>query len=124
MKKAITVILTVMLVMSLNLITPARVSAKNSTTKHYGYYPQKNSTTKKSTYKSNTKKGNSYSNKSKSSTKKTSSSYKNSSHKKSSKKYCTEWPDCDDYWDEDEFLDDWDGNIPDGSDAEDYWDNW
>ena len=35
-----------------------------------------------------------------------------------------EWPDCDDYEEFDEFMDDWEGNMPDGSDAEDYWDNW
>ena len=35
-----------------------------------------------------------------------------------------EWPDCDDYEDFEEFMDDWDGHMPDGSDAEDYWDNW
>ena len=33
-------------------------------------------------------------------------------------------PDCDDYEDWDEFMDDWDGNMPDGSDASDYWDDW
>ncbi len=33
-------------------------------------------------------------------------------------------PDCDDYDDWREFIDDWDGNMPDGSDASDYWDNW
>ena len=29
-----------------------------------------------------------------------------------------------DYDDLDDFLDDWDGCMPDGSDAEDYWGNW
>ena len=33
-------------------------------------------------------------------------------------------PDCDDYDDLEDFLDDWEGCMPDGSDAEDYWDNW
>lgn len=33
-------------------------------------------------------------------------------------------PDCDDYEDYDDFMDDWDGCMPDGSDAEDYWENW
>lgn len=33
-------------------------------------------------------------------------------------------PDCDDYDDYDDFMDDWDGCMPDGSDAEDYWENW
>ena len=26
--------------------------------------------------------------------------------------------------DYDDFMDDWEGNMPDGSDAEDYWENW
>ncbi len=38
--------------------------------------------------------------------------------------YKDEMPDCDDYDNWGEFMDDWDGNIPDGSDASDYWDNW
>lgn len=50
------------------------------------------------------------------------SSYHNNYGKKSSSKY--KMPDCDDYEDFDEFMDDWDGNMPDGSDAEDYWENW
>ena len=66
----------------------------------------------------------------KTTTKSTSSSksYKSSSKKKSysssskSKRY--EMPDCDDYEDYDDFMDDWDGCMPDGSDAEDYWENW
>ena len=33
-------------------------------------------------------------------------------------------PDCDDYDSYEEFMDDWDGFMPDGSDAEDYWENW
>lgn len=33
-------------------------------------------------------------------------------------------PDCDDYDSYEEFMDDWDGCMPDGSDAEDYWGNW
>ena len=33
-------------------------------------------------------------------------------------------PDCDDYDDYDDFMDDWDGFMPDGSDAEDYWEDW
>lgn len=36
----------------------------------------------------------------------------------------TEWPDCDDYDSLEDFLDDWDGEMPNGMDAEDYWDNW
>ena len=55
-----------------------------------------------------------------------SSSKKSSSYKKSSssKKKSYSMPDCDDYEDFDDFMDDWDGCMPDGSDAEDYWDNW
>ena len=46
-----------------------------------------------------------------------------SSHKNSnSSNY--EKPDCDDYEDYDDFMDDWDGCMPDGSDAEDYWESW
>ena len=52
--------------------------------------------------------------------KKTTYSSKNSS---SSKKTYT-MPDCDDYDSYDDFMDDWDGCMPDGSDAEDYWENW
>ncbi len=33
-------------------------------------------------------------------------------------------PDCDDYEDWSEFMDDWDGFMPDESDASDYWDDW
>ena len=33
-------------------------------------------------------------------------------------------PDPDDYEDYDDFMDDWDGYMPDGSDAEDYWEDW
>ena len=33
-------------------------------------------------------------------------------------------PDCDDYESYEEFMDDWDGDMPDGSDAEDYWEEW
>ena len=35
-----------------------------------------------------------------------------------------EMPDCDDYEDYEDFMDNWDGYMPDGSDAEDYWENW
>ena len=55
------------------------------------------------------------------------SSGKKSSGKKSSHKsysYEQDMPDCDDYESWGEFMDDWDGNMPDGSDASDYWDNW
>lgn len=36
----------------------------------------------------------------------------------------TEMPDCDDYENYEDFMDDWDGYMPDGSDAEDYWEDW
>lgn len=48
-------------------------------------------------------------------------SYSNTTNKKDSS---SSMPDCDDYEDIDEFLDDWEGNMPDGSDAEDYWFDW
>lgn len=60
-----------------------------------------------------------------SSTKKYSSTYGTTKKKTSSsskKKY--DMPDCDDYDSYDDFMDDWDGCMPDGSDAEDYWENW
>lgn len=55
---------------------------------------------------------------------KTTTSNKTTTKKKTSsgKKY--EMPDCDDYDSYDDFMDDWDGCMPDGSDAEDYWENW
>lgn len=109
MKKTAFAILTVMMALILCFSSPVEVSAKKSNSKYSSSY--KKSATKKS-YKKNTKKSTG------------SSNYKKSSGKKSSKKSCQEWPDCDDYWDEDEFLDDWDGNMPDDSDAMDYWDNW
>lgn len=57
--------------------------------------------------------------------KKSSGSAKNSKKKLTKKSYYTEdMPDCDDYDNWGEFMDDWDGNMPDGSDASDYWDNW
>ena len=51
---------------------------------------------------------------------------KSSGRKSSHKTYSYEqyMPDCDDYESWEEFMDDWDGNMPDGSDASDYWDNW
>ena len=55
---------------------------------------------------------------------------KGSGYSGSSKKIITknsnaiDMPDCDDYGSWGEFMDDWDGNMPDGSDASDYWDNW
>ncbi len=38
--------------------------------------------------------------------------------------YADDMPDCDDYDSWGDFMDDWDGKMPDGSDASDYWDNW
>ena len=51
-----------------------------------------------------------------------SSSYSSKKKSSSTKKYSM--PDCDDYESYDDFMDDWDGNMPDGSDAEDYWEDW
>ena len=51
-----------------------------------------------------------------------SSGKKTSSNSSSSNQY--DMPDCDDYESYEEFMDDWDGDMPDGSDAEDYWENW
>ena len=45
-------------------------------------------------------------------------------YKSKSKSEEVEWPDCDDYEDFDHFMDDWEGEMPDGSNAEDYWDDW
>ena len=59
----------------------------------------------------------------KSSSKNNKKSTYSSSKTKSKKKYY-DMPDCDDYEDYDDFMDDWDGCMPDDSDAEDYWDNW
>jgi len=70
----------------------------------------------------------SYSSGSSSKSSTSSSSSKNTTSNYSSKSYSTnkkvEMPDCDDYEDFEDFMDDWDGYMPDGSDAEDYWDNW
>jgi len=54
---------------------------------------------------------------------KTTSSRKKS-YNSSSKSSKYEMPDCDDYEGYDDFMDDWDGCMPDGSDAEDYWEDW
>ena len=130
MKKIMILVLSVLVALSLCIGAPAKVNAGTSNSqKHYGVYPKKKNNTKKSYSNNNStrnSKNSSYSNK-KSTTKKSTgkSSSKYSSGKKSSKKSSkVEWPDCDDYEDEDDFLDDWDGNMPDGSDAMDYWDNW
>ena len=57
-----------------------------------------------------------------------SSNNKSTSSSYNSKSYTTkkkvEMPACDHYEDYDDFMDDWDGCMPDGSDAEDYWENW
>ncbi len=114
MKKIAIILLTMFLTITLGFSTPVEAGTKKSNTKYSSTYKKNSATKKKNNY---TKKNNK-----KSSGK---SSYKKKSYnKKSSKKSYEEWPDCDDYWDEDEFLDDWDGNMPDGSDAMDYWDNW
>ncbi len=112
MKKIALVLLTLIMALTLGFSTPVEAGTKKSNTKYSSSY-KKNTSKKKNYTKKNTKKS-------------SGSSYKKSTSKKSSKKSskCVEWPDCDDYWDEDEFLDDWDGNMPDGSDAMDYWDNW
>lgn len=75
------------------------------------------SSSSKSSYKSNSSSG-------KSSYKSSSSSSKSSYKSSSSSKSKREMPDCDDYESYDDFMDDWDGCMPDGSDAGDYWDNW
>jgi len=49
---------------------------------------------------------------------------KKQKHSSSSSSKKQQDPDCDDYADFDEFMDDWDGRMPDGSDAEDYWEDW
>ena len=105
MKKVVLVFLTILTAYTL-FCSPVEAGTKKSNTKSYKTYS-------KSAQKKKTKKSSK------------SSGYKKSAVKKHSfKKSCVEWPDCDDYETEDDFLDDWDGNIPDGSDAEDYWDNW
>jgi len=49
---------------------------------------------------------------------------KKMTYKTKSKSTEVEWPDCDDYEDYGHFMDDWEGEMPDGSNAEDYWDDW
>ena len=105
MKKTVLILLAMMMAVILCFTTPVEAGTKKSNTKYSSTY--KKSTSKKNTKKNYTKKDS-----------------KKSSGKKSSKKCYKEWPDCDDYEDEDDFLDDWDGNMPDDSDAMDYWDNW
>ena len=114
MKKIAIIFLALLLTLTLCFSTPVEAGTKKSNTKYSNTY--KTNSIKKNSKNSYTKKGST-----KSSGK---SDYKKPYTKKSSKKASKEWPDCDDYWDEDEFLDDWDGNMPDGSDAMDYWDNW
>ncbi len=73
------------------------------------YTPEKKSTPKKSTTE-----------------KSTTEKKQTTPHKElTPKSYDTDdMPDPDDYEDWGEFMDDWDGNMPDGSDASDYWDDW
>jgi len=52
------------------------------------------------------------------------SSKKTTTYKSKSKSKEVEWPDCDDYEDFDHYMDDWEGDMQDGSNAEDYWDDW
>jgi len=59
-----------------------------------------------------------------SSNSKKSGSSSSSSKKSSNKNNSYDMPDCDDYEDFDDFMDNWDGCMPDGSDAEDYWEDW
>lgn len=78
-----------------------------------------------SSCKAKEKAASSSANKAKSSYSETTKKYNNSTKKTSSsskKKY--HMPDCDDYEDYEEFMDEWDGYMPDGSDAEDYWEDW
>lgn len=86
---------------------------------NYCYIHKSHSNVKKDS-RWETKKNNSGKN-----TKKNSGSSKSNKSKTTKKSYYTEdMPDCDDYGSWGEFMDDWDGNMPDGSDASDYWDNW
>ncbi len=113
MKKTALILLTMIMAIILCFSSSVEAATKKTNTNYSSTY-KKNSTkkNKKNNYTKNSKKSSSK------------SSYQKSNSKKSSRKSCAEWPDCDDYWDEDEFLDDWDGNMPDDSDAMDYWDNW
>ncbi len=87
---------------------------KCATGSSYCYIHKPNSTTKKSSKTIKSSKNN-----------KKRSGYSESPKKKTTEKsYATDMPDCDDYGSWGEFMDDWDGNMPDGSDASDYWDNW
>ena len=83
----------------------------------YCYIHKSSSNTKKNSKSATTKK---------SSTSKKSTGSSKSSRKRLTKKsyYTDDMPDCDDYDNWGDFMDDWDGNMPDGSDASDYWDNW
>lgn len=90
---------------------------KCATGSSYCYIHKPSSTTMKKG--SNTKKKNNSTYK-----KKNSGNSKSSKNTTTKKSYTTDMPDCDDYGSWGEFMDDWDGNMPDGSDASDYWDNW
>lgn len=63
----------------------------------------------------------SYSSSSSNTTKKSTTTYKKPT---TSTKPKYTMPDCDDYDSYEDFMDEWDGCMPDGSDAEDYWENW
>lgn len=90
----------------------ARTYERNNSGNSYSVSASKtNSSSSSSSYKS-------------SSSSSSSSGYKSNSSSKSSYSSKTSMPDCDDYEDYDDFMDDWDGYMPDGSDAEDYWENW
>lgn len=85
---------------------------KSSVTSGNGSAKKQSSSSKKTTSAKNSnssKKGNNSNN-------------KKTSNKGTNKKIIM--PDCDDYVDYDDFMDEWDGCMPDGSDAEDYWENW
>lgn len=83
-----------------------------------------NNTSKSKTSYSSSKSSSTKSSSSSSSSSKSSKKTSSTSTKKTSSKKSYTMPDCDDYEDYDEFMDDWDGYMPDGSDAEDYWENW
>ena len=87
----------------------------NTSSSSYRY----NSSTRRNSYSSS-----SSSTRTSSSSTSSSSSSRNTQANRNTSASRTAMPDCDDYDDFDEFMDDWDGFMPDGSDAEDYWENW
>ena len=92
----------------------AGCNKKSATGSSYCYIHKPSSITMKS---NNTKKKNNIN-------KKNPGTYKSSQKITTKKTDYIDMPDCDDYGSWGEFMDDWDGNMPDGSDASDYWDNW